>query len=219
MMCMKTLNLNGITYLHPVSEGNGEWYCALEGDGDLYEAQEIFGYTGFFEGSALFLIHYPEGTVYTLAEKKQNRACGEPVGHGGKISFLTVDFEAEIIEIHAFDCESRSCAYVESLPLDSVKDCYNLRLHEYPLTLSRQDNSDTFEVIWPIRKNIPSAPNESFFCREGNRLYFSAWYEDPDYREEVIVRDIESGEITDRYPGDITVMPDGQLWYLAGRGK
>jgi hypothetical protein len=103
--------------------------------------------------------------------------------------------------------------------LKSVQDCYNLRLHEYPLTLSRQDNSDKFEVIWPLRKDIPSAPNESFFYREDNKLYFSAWFEDPDYREEVIVRDLQSGKVIGRYPGDIMIMPDGSLWYLQGTGK
>lgn len=218
-MCMKTLDIKGNTYLHTLSEGNNEWYYALEGDGDLYEAQDIFRYDGSFAGNGLYLVHYPEGTVYTLHEKKKNTACGQPVGHKGKASFVTVDFEEGIIEIHTFDCQSHACFLVDSLPLNSVKDCYNLRLHEYPLTLSRQDNSDTFEVIWPERKDIPSAPNESFFYREDNKLYFSVWHEDPDYREEVIIRDLQSGEIMERYPGDIMILPDGQLWYLSGKGK
>jgi hypothetical protein len=98
-----------------------------------------------------------------------------------------------------------------------VKDCYNLRLHEHPLTLTRQANNGVLEVIWPVRKDILINKTESFFYREDNKLYFGAWYEDPDYREETIIRDVESGEVIEKLPGDVTVMPDGQLWHLCGK--
>ena len=47
----------------------------------------------------------------------------------------------------------------------------------------------------------------------GERIYFTAWYEDPDYREETIVRSLK-GEILDRFPGDIRIMPGGEKWHL-----
>ena len=214
---MKTIQLNGNTYIQPVPECNGAWYYAHSSDGDLYEAQEIFEQCGHIEGDELFLIHAPEGTVYQVCQKQENRACGEPVGHEGKISFITVEFARDLIGIHVFDCADHTCAVTGSLALSSIKDCYNLRLHEHPLTLSRQDHSNTFDIVWPVRHTIAIGPHESFFHREENRLYFGTWYEDPEYRTEVIVRDISDGQIIERYPGDIEVMPDGQLWYFPGK--
>ena len=40
------------------------------------------------------------------------------------------------------------------------------------------------------------------------------WYEDPDYREEVLVRDFKTGKVLKRMPGTICSMPDGQKWLL-----
>ena len=46
----------------------------------------------------------------------------------------------------------------------------------------------------------------------GDRLYFSAWFEDPDYREEVVVRSFATGAVAERIPGALMEMPDGQRW-------
>ena len=54
----------------------------------------------------------------------------------------------------------------------------------------------------------------SFDSREGDKLYFSRWYEDPDYREEVVVRHFPHGEIRELIPGVLMEMPDGQKWIL-----
>ena len=35
------------------------------------------------------------------------------------------------------------------------------------------------------------------------------------YREEVIIRDINTGDIIEKKAGAITVMPDGQVWLLS----
>ncbi len=60
--------------------------------------------------------------------------------------------------------------------------------------------------------------HDSFFLRDGDRLYFSRWHEDGDgadyrYWEETVVRDLE-GNTLEILPGDIQVMPDGELWHL-----
>ena len=62
-------------------------------------------------------------------------------------------------------------------------------------------------------------PHESFFLRENDRLYFSKWHEEGDgptyrYWEETVVRDLE-GTIIETLPGDVRLMPDGELWHLA----
>ena len=212
---MKEFDLNGITYLRPVREGTDEWYYCLDyPDGDLYEAEELHDLRKTVKGNDLFLIHYPDGEVIRPIEKEDGTAIGEPVYHDGMISILTVDFVKELIRIYGFDCDKRILKERAVLPLSDVKDCYNLRLFEHPLTLTRQDNHGNLDIVWPLKKTISTDPKESFFYREDSRLYFNIWYEDPDYREETIVRDITTGEIIERMSGDIHIMPNGELWHL-----
>ena len=45
------------------------------------------------------------------------------------------------------------------------------------------------------QKKIEIGKTESLIFRDGNDLYFSKWYEDPEYRENVVVRDIYTGMI------------------------
>ena len=212
---MKELDLHGITFMRPVREGTSEWYYAMDYDnGDIYEAQEIYQHNEHVDGNHLYLIHYPDAEVIEPFASCANTAIGEPVYHDGKISFITVDFQKETITVYQFDCEKRSCQVLDSFPLSEVKDCFNLRLFEHPLTLTRQGNDGTLELIWPKKNTIKISEKESFFYMEENRLYFNRWYEDPDYREETVIRDIETGDVIEILPGDIHIMPNGDLWHL-----
>lgn len=65
-------------------------------------------------------------------------------------------------------------------------DSYNLILYTSPLSLTRQSNDGTFEIIWPEKVSFAIDDSETFNFREGDKLYFNIWYEDPDYREETI---------------------------------
>ena len=212
---MKDFDLNGITFLQPVPWGTDEWYYALDHPcGDLYEAEELYQDGRLPAGSRLILLHYPDGSQFRPLPPEDGVAIGEPVYYDGRISFPAVDFPAGKILLYGFHCRSCRLTLIAELPLSEVEDCYNLRLHEHPLTLSRQPNDGALELIWPVRARIPVTDTESFFWREDERLYFSRWYEDPDYREEIVVRDAASGQILEQFPGDIHVMPDGQLWHL-----
>ena len=212
---MKELDLHGITFMRPVREGTPEWYYAMDYDnGDLYEAQEIYQHNGHVDGNHLYLIHYPDAEVIEPLSSCSNNAIGEPVYHDGKISFISVDFPSDVITIYQFDCAKRTCKELDSFSLSEVKDCFNLRLFEHPLTLTRQGNDGTLEIVWPKKNTIKISEKESFFYMEENRLYLNRWYEDPDYREETVVRDIETGDVIEILPGDIHIMPNGELWHL-----
>ena len=52
------------------------------------------------------------------------------------------------------------------------------------------------------------------YVREGDRLYFCRWVEDPEYREEMVVRSFPTGEVLEVLPGTMWEMPDGQKWIL-----
>ena len=102
---------------------------------------------------------------------------------------------------------------IVTLPRAEVEDCYNLMPHTSPLMLTRQ-TGERFQVLWPEKADFPIHPAESFCFRDGERLYFSRWYEDPDYREEVVVRRMPDGAVLEQFRGSLNAMPDGQQWLL-----
>ena len=80
--------------------------------------------------------------------------------------------------------------------------------------LTRQAHDNKLQILWPEVRTYDILDEESFYLREGDKLYFSAWVESSDYQNEVIVRCIHTGEILDRFYGDLILMPDGQRWIL-----
>ncbi len=217
---MKELETRGITFIEAVPGGDSSWYYGLSFDhGDLYEAEELWKAGEEMRGRDLCLIRYPEGEVYWPLEKRAGAYPAEAACDGGKIFFPEADFAAGMLRIFAFDCESRETAVHAKLPLSAVRDCYNLQLHVRPLTLTRQGGADgLFEIVWPERASFPLGEHESFFLRDGGKLYFNRWHEEgegADYRywEETAVRGLD-GELLETLPGDVRLMPDGELWHL-----
>ena len=49
---------------------------------------------------------------------------------------------------------------------------------------------------------------------DGDELYFETWYEDPDYRDEIVIRDFHTGDVLGRLPGILMTTPDGDVWML-----
>ncbi len=216
---MKTVRTGGITYLEPLA-GTAEWYFGLDYEqGDLYEAEEIFRDGRKVNGRGLVLVHFPEGKAYRPLPKKEGHSCAEPVFLDGGIYIPDVDFSGGLIRILRFDCISRRMRTFMKLPLSAVRDCYNLKLHISPLSLTRQGGADgLFEIVWPERASFPMDPHESFFLRDGERLFFSRWHEEGDgadyrYWEDTVIRNLK-GEILEVLPGDVRPMPDGTLWHL-----
>jgi len=209
------IDAGGACYINRVSEENNEWFYSIDNPGgDLYEAEEIFQFRGKVEGTTLQLFRYPSGEKFIPVPKKDGVCLGNPVMHDGKISILAVDFVGRTIRISEFDCGDQSLSETVCMSLDETEDCYNLMLHEHPLTLSRQPNDGMFHIIWPEKISFRIGIRESFYRRDGNELYFSRWFEDPDYREETVVRDVRTGEIISVFPGSMYVMPDGDKWFL-----
>ena len=218
---MKTIDTHGITYIEPVPGGTSEWYYGISYEhGDLYEAEEVFRSGELVKGNSLCLIHYPDGEVFWPIPKEAGTYSEKPVFLNGVIYLLNVDFRHSTIRIFRFDCRSHEVALYQEVSLSSVKSCYNLQLHTPPLSLTRQGEEDAFEIIWPERICFAIDPHESFFLRDEEKLYFSKWYEEgegPDYRywEETVIRDLK-GDLLEILPGDLRVMPNGEVWHLTG---
>ena len=213
---MKEIRSRGNDYLEKVLYGDGTWYYSMDfPSGDLYEAEEIFSDGKIPSGTALFLISYPDGKVYEPLPKHEGVVIETPIWAEDAVCLLSVDFPNGLIMIHKFFPDTRQVSKIAELPLSEVKDCYNLKLHAEPLTLSRQGQDDVLDIVWPEKGSIKMGPHESFFLRKGEKLVFSSWEEDPDYRTETVIRDLSGNELS-RMDGDIYVMPNGEWWHLGG---
>ena len=217
---MKTIDTGGISRIEPIPHGTADWYYGISREqGDLCEAEELYRAGREIVGNRLCFLHYPDGQVFEPVPRESGRCLSEPVFFEGGVFFLNVDFPSSILRILRFDCASHAVESAAELPLSSVRDCYNLGLDTSPLTLRRQGGADgLFEILWPERVSFPLGSHESFFLRDGNSLYFNRWHEEgegADYRywEETVVRDL-TGELTGILPGDLTVMPNGEIWHL-----
>lgn len=211
---MKRIVTNGITDLEPL-QGSDEWYWGADyASGDLYEAEELFHSGHPVQKNRLILVHRPEGTVYEPIRTEPGQYLGKPVCHKGQIVLLLVDFPKAEIRILTFRETDGTTEPLAVLPLTMVEDCYNLMLEASPLLLTRSAHDNRFQILWPERRDFAIEDHEMFAFLEGNRLYTWVWYEDPDYREEVLVRDYETGEVLERIPGNLRTMPDGQNWLL-----
>ena len=211
---MKRIVTNGIINLEPL-QGSSEWYWGADYVGnDLYEAEELFRSGHPIDKNRLILIHRLEGTVYEPVYTQPGQYLGKPVYHNGQIVLLLVDFPKEEIRILIFREAEGTTEPLEVLPLSIVADCYNLMLEASPLMLTRSAHDNKFQILWPERRDFAIEDHEIFEFLEGNRLYTSVWYEDPDYREELLVRDYDTGEVLERIPGNFRRMPDGQKWLL-----
>ena len=208
---MVTIDLHGITNMELVRGGTDEWYWSTDYiHGDLYEAEELFRMGHPMQSNRLYLIHYPDGTVYEPVPAMAGQYLGYPVYDNGAVALLVVNFPEGIIRTLRF--LPGKLSEVAQLPLSAVKDCYNLMLHTEPLTLTRHSDN-MLEIVWPERTAFSVGVRESFNFRNGDKLYFTEWFEDPDYREETVVRAMDGTEL-ERHSGDIHIMPNGDKWLL-----
>ena len=212
---MRIIDIHGMTNMELVRGGTDEWYWATDYiHGDLYEAEELFRQGHRVRSNRLYLIHYPDGTVYEPVPPVDGQYLGYPVYDNDYVVLLVVNFAESMIHILRFLPQQEKTQEVARLSLSTVGDCYNLILYTPPLSLTRQSNDGTFEIIWPEKVSFAIDDRETFNFREGDKLYFNIWYEDPYYREETLVRSLRDGTILERFPDDIRIMPNRERWLI-----
>ena len=210
---IQRIKTGGIAYLAPLP-GSGDWYWGTDyTSGDLYEAEELYRDGHRIRQNRLIFVHRQDGRVVEPVQARKGQYFGAPACDGGKLVILLADFPAGEIRLLAYDEGKASLSPLLTLPRREVEDCYNLAPHLAPLTLTRQAGG-RFQVLWPEKADFPIHSAESFCFREGDRLYFSRWYEDPDYREETVVRRMPDGAVVEQFPGSLLELPGGQKWLL-----
>ena len=206
------IDTGGIGFLTEL-EGSGLYYGLSTPCGDLYEAQELYADHGRFDSNSLIFVSFEENRVYEPIKTEIGVYFERPVCLDKTIYLLKADFAKHRIGIYAWNKEEDVIEETALLDLDIVKDCYNLRLIKSPLTLTRSGHENLFQILWPEKSEFMISPRESLDHRKGDLLLFSMWHEDPDYREEVIVRNISDGRILERYDGSIYLI-DGKEYIV-----
>ncbi len=209
---MKTIVTNGIYYLELIKGSDG-WYWGCDDDsGDLYEAEACVRDGHPLHPNRLIFVDQ-NGQCFEPVKANEGQYLGQPpIYEDQKIIFLLADFFANRIHIFSFHTVTYQVSVMVELPLSLAKDCYNLRL-ETPLMLIRQSSDNVFEILWPESISFPIENTETFCFRQGNELYFTVWYEDEDYREEVVVRDLQ-GNVIKRMDGTIHILSNGKKWHF-----
>ena len=217
---MNYIKIEGIQDAYPERiEGTSEWYsCKLAANCfcDLYEAEEIVKAGNVYEGMTCVLIHYPDGQVYYPFVAKENVYVEAPVFCDGVLYFIVADFAERLLQVVAFHTKDFEQKNVFELSLDEVPSCYNLRIDVAPAMLLCESEAHVLEVIWPEKKTFKMNERQVLLFRDGNRVYFSEWFEEEapnySYYEQVVVRDWETGEEIERFDGQMHRMPNGDIW-------
>lgn len=210
----RQIHTGGICYLEPL-EGSSQWYWGTDcTGGDLYEGEELFEDGHKVNRTRLVFVCHPDGKVVEPVPSKKGQYFGRPLFYENKIILLAADFEKKQLRILFYDPETEAISTLAALPRSITKDCYNLQLKHSPLMLVRQGQENNLEILWPVQKTYAMDLRESFQFRYGDELYFETWYEDPDYRDEIVVRDYHTGNVLRRLPGILMTTPDGQVWML-----
>lgn len=185
---LKIIDTHGIIYIEPL-DGSCEWYWGSDyTHGDLYEAEELYQDYHLVNCNRLVFVHYPDGQVVESIKREDGQYFGRPISYNGKIQMLLANFFKSSLHIFQYDICKDQVIETVSLPLAEVNGCYNLMLMQSPLMLTRQGNDGKFQIIWPEKVEFDINETEVFVFRKGSQLYFCRWYEDPDYREEIVVR-------------------------------
>ena len=213
-MNYKTIETGNMTYLTAL-EGTSDLYWGMDyTSGDLFEAQELFEMGKMPYSNRVVFVKYPSGETCEPFKAEKGQYLGEPVFYKNSVYCLLVDFVSRTVRIMKADDELNSSDCCKELSLDQIKDCYNLKLAVSPLTVIRQGHDNDFQIIWPEEGNFTISNTESFYFRNDDELVFSIWYEDPDYREETVIRHYPDGEVITQLKGTLLKMDNGDNWLL-----
>lgn len=181
------------------------------------EAYEVPDFKNKYPGTRLYLIEYPSGKIYEPIKQEENVFLESPVFECQDNSFaiLRYDFNTEVIQVLIFKPEDSDVKVLTEMPFSKVGDMINVRLVTSPFALVKHNvHGDAVDFLWPKEMHLQFEANEGLCFQNNGKLYTSKWVEDPDYREEIIIRDAETGQIIERTPGYLRRMSDDSVWKM-----
>ena len=212
-MGLKSLRTGSVSYLEALDGGSLYWGTDYA-SGDLYEAEEIFKNRRDIKSNRLVFVSLKEGKVFEPLKAEEGQYFGKPVFYEGRAWGLLADFAARWVRVLRFAADFSGAETAAELSLDDIPDCYNLLLDTSPLVLTRQGPNKRFDVLWPEKGSFEVGNTETFDFRDGNILVFSRWFEDPEYREDTVLRSYPDGALIETLNGPVLKGADGGNWLL-----
>lgn len=207
---------HGFEEIYPEKiEGTNSWFYGQWTP--CSEAYEVLEFNNKYPGTKLYLFEYPSGKIYEPIKQEKNVFLEIPVYDNKEDLFgiISYDFNKEIIQAFTYNPECCSLEKLTEIPFSKVGDMKNIRLITSPFALVKSDiHGDVADLLWPKEIHFQFEENESIIFFDGDKMYTSKWVEDPEYREEVIIRDIKTGKIVKRSPGYLARMSDGSVWMM-----
>lgn len=210
---IRKIHTDGISYLKKL-EGSELFYGIDHCGDDLYEAKELYDMGHHLDRNRLVFVTYPEGEVNEPLLCQHGQYFGDPVCDDGRIYILKADFADRKLIIYHSDLRFKEISEFIILDMEEDEDCYNMRLTGSPVSLIKTSKDHIFRIYWPLRSEFSIDPRESFDHRIDEYLIFSMWFEDPDYREEAVIRSYPDGEKLGSHKGSIMKTEDGQEWLI-----
>ncbi len=180
------------------------------------EAYEVSGFNGNYPGTRLYLFNI-NGNIFEPVKQEKNVFLEKPAYNIDRESFGIVrnDFNKAIIQVIEYRIRSQETIVLTELLMSKAGDMINVRIITDPYMLVKHDiHNDAIDFLWPIERRYQFEENESLDFMYEDKLFTSKWIEDPDYREEVIIREKSTGEVIERKPGYMVTMPDGSRWIM-----
>ena len=210
---IRKIMTDGISYIRKL-EGSDLFFGIDHCGDDLYEAKELFDMKHRIDRNRLIFVSYPDGEVFEPLRCEKGQYFSDPVFDEGKVFILKADFENKKLVICRCDERFKEIIEFTEIAMKEDEDCYNMRLTKSPVTLIKISKDNRFEILWPLRNEFAIDPREMFDHRIDEYLIFSKWYEDPDYREETLIRSYPDGELLGTHKGSIMRMENGEEWSL-----
>lgn len=207
---------HGFEEIYPENvKGTDSWYY-----GQLTpcsEPSEVITYNGNYPGTKLYLISYPSGEVFEPFPQEKDVFLEIPVYERASDSFgiLRYDFKNNIMQATQYFPNTGELQILAEFPISTLGDLINVRMIVSPFAVVKYDFIDeTVDFLWPKKIRFSYEEHETLDFQFGDKFYCFKWIEDPNYREEVIVRDAKNGNILNRIPGYVRVMPNGEFWIM-----
>ncbi len=192
-------------------EGTENWYWSMAGKDveTVLCADEIDQSSA---GTRLYLIHYPEGTVYEPLPQQELFYMAQPVWDQGRIGILALDRKESQLLIYAFLPETGKLELLDAFSQDILPDLYgSVNVKASPLMIVYEDCNGITQMLWPQKRILSEDELETFICQEGKNLYFTVYDEESD-ENRFNVREVDTGETIATYRGTPHLMPDGSVW-------
>lgn len=167
-----------------------------------------------FEGTRLIMINI-QGEMFEPIKRKMNVCLSQPFYNVDENKFLVIrsDFNNQVIQLIKFSSTLNDVTMIFEMPLQNDEDMINLMVVRNSDIFAKYEN-EKFKMFYPYITSFQLEEHESVFAVNNNKFICSKWFENPDYKEEIIIRSIPDGKIIDRKLGYSEIMPNGELWIM-----